>query len=279
VAWYDDRHLARLERIRTLQQRGFTLATIVRLVTGDLDAADEALLGELTGTGGSHDGPAVGNPRSRDGQGMGTEGASSAGVSDSPDAGEETFTLAELAVETGVPLALLKSIEAEGLLVPRRIGNHERYTTQDVATSKAGLLLLEWGIPLSALLELARRHHEATERVAREAVDLFSTYVRGPLHRGRVERAGDGEGLAEPGDIGRLVQAYSELLPAVNTLVANHFTRTLVNAALDHVDRVGSAAERRAVWDQIGAAPADAVSRTPADDPTRSDRPVGVPGS
>ncbi len=49
VAWYDDGHLERLARIRSLQQRGFTLATIVRLVTGELDAADEALLGELSG--------------------------------------------------------------------------------------------------------------------------------------------------------------------------------------------------------------------------------------
>ena len=51
VAWYDDGHLERLARIRTLQQRGFTLATIVRLVDGDLDAADEALIGELSGLG------------------------------------------------------------------------------------------------------------------------------------------------------------------------------------------------------------------------------------
>ena len=50
VAWYDQDHLDRLDRIRTLQQRGFTLATIVRLVSGDLDAADEALLGELVRT-------------------------------------------------------------------------------------------------------------------------------------------------------------------------------------------------------------------------------------
>ena len=52
-------------------------------------------------------------------------------------------------------------------------------------------------------------------------------------------------------DVGRLVAAYAELLPAVNTLVANHFTRTLVNAALDHVEQVGSPAERQAIRAQI----------------------------
>src|SRR5665213_1814315 len=65
IAWYGDEHLGRLTRIRTLQQRGFTLATIARLVSGDLDAADEALLGQLSGlapvdrveSSGTDDGP------------------------------------------------------------------------------------------------------------------------------------------------------------------------------------------------------------------------------
>ena len=34
VAWYGQRHLERLSRIRSLQGRGFTLATIARLVSG-----------------------------------------------------------------------------------------------------------------------------------------------------------------------------------------------------------------------------------------------------
>ena len=51
VAWYDTDHLDRIARVRSLQSKGFTLATIVRLVNGELDAADEALLGELAGSG------------------------------------------------------------------------------------------------------------------------------------------------------------------------------------------------------------------------------------
>lgn len=260
VAWYHQDHLDRLDRIRTLQQRGFTLATIVRLVSGDLDAADEALLGELSGLG-----RVVGASRAGD-AGL-LDGRAAAG----PDAvgdGERLFTLEELASETGVPLALLKAIEAEGLLIPRRFGGHRRYTSEDVAAARAGLLLLDWGIPLSSLLDLARRHHEATQAVAREAVTLFSTYIRHPQQLDRSADGTDGRepaGQPEPGvdadretdadvnaDIDRLLRAYSELLPAVNALVANHFTRTLVNSALDHVDQVGSDAERRAISDQIG---------------------------
>jgi DNA-binding transcriptional MerR regulator len=247
VAWYHQDHLDRLDRIRTLQQRGFTLATIVRLVSGDLDAADEALLGELSGLGHVVDATKAGD--------VGLPTGRPAAGPDAVGDGERLFTLEELATETGVPLALLKAIEAESLLIPRRFGGHRRYTSEDVAAARAGLLLLDWGIPLSSLLDLARRHHEATQAVAREAVTLFSTFIR---HPERLDRSADG---SEPdrapdrdtdADIDRLLRAYSELLPAVNALVANHFTRTLVNSALEHVDQVGSDLERRAISDQIG---------------------------
>src|SRR5664280_1902757 len=176
VAWYDEVHLERLDRVRTLQQRGFTLATIVRLLDGELDAADEALIGELSGVKVS-DPPAASGRHSTPPP---VRSAPSETPAPDPAAGR-TFSLAGLATETGVPLALLKAIEAEGLLIPRRMGDHDRYTVEDVAASRAGLLLLEWGIPLSALLDVARRHHEATEAVTREAVAVFSVYVRGPL--------------------------------------------------------------------------------------------------
>jgi hypothetical protein len=133
------------------------------------------------------------------------------------------------------------------------VAGRQRYTEDDVAAAKAGLLLLEWGIPLSALLELARRHHEATEAVAREAVAMFSTHVRGPLRDGLPvgpEDRSASETAGGPG-VDRLLQAYSELLPAVDALVGHHFTRTLVKVALDHVEQVGSEDERRAVWERV----------------------------
>ncbi|MGD0312403.1 MAG: MerR family transcriptional regulator [Acidimicrobiales bacterium] len=253
VAWYGEGHLDRLARIRTLQQRGFTLATIARVVSGELDAADEALIGELTGW---HDGqgrtPAPPEP--------GPDGPNPAPNGSEPGT---TLTIEELAGATGVPLALLKAVEAEGLLIPRRVRGLDRYTEEDVAAARAGLLLLEWGIPLSALLDLARRHHEATEAVAREAVAMFSVHVRGPLRR---DQPADGaESSDEEPHIERLLQAYAELLPAVNELVGHHFTRTLVNVALDHVEAVGSDAERQAIGDR--AAAGDAVPAGPDLDP------------
>ena len=265
MAWYGDGHLDRLSRIRSLQQRGFTLATIVRLVSGELDAADEALLGELSGWQG--DPP---QPASSPGGASGDRDPSAEPLGSEAGA---ALTLDELAGATGVPLALLKAVEAEGLLIPRRVGGQDRYTEADVEAARAGLLLLEWGIPLSALLDLARRHHEATEAVAHEAVSMFSTHVRGPLRQ-----APDGDAPPQPGPgdephIERLLQAYSELLPAVNTLVGHHFTRTLIRVALDHVDQVGSDAERRAIGDRAGI---DMVGGDRVGIDTAAGDPVGI---
>jgi hypothetical protein len=83
---------------------------------------------------------------------------------------------------------------------------------------------------------------------------MFSTYVRGPLRDGHQvgpEHLSSSGTAGEPG-VDRLLQAYSELLPAVDALVGHHFTRTLVKVALDHVEQIGSEEERRAVWDRVG---------------------------
>jgi DNA-binding transcriptional MerR regulator len=269
VAWYGDEHLERLARIRSLQGRGFTLATIVRLVSGELDAADEALLAELSGW---RDGTDPDSSAARPG-GADTAQATDAATELIGSESGPSLTLEDLSEATGMPLALLKAVEAEGLLIPRRITGQDRYTEADVAAARAGLLLLEWGVPLSALLDLARRHHEATEAVAREAVTMFSTYVRGSLRNDHPAGHDEPGGPRDEPHIERLLQAYAELLPAVNTLVGHHFTRTLISVALDHVEQVGSDAERRAIGDQAGidmsgraAAPPEDTSEVGAPD-------------
>jgi DNA-binding transcriptional MerR regulator len=259
VAWYDTDHLDRIARVRSLQSRGFTLATIVRLVNGDLDAADEALLGELAGSGLSDSSTTPARPSPTPGPTASTtQGDPSRAKGLPPESIEpELFTIEALALRTGVPLPLLRAVESEGLLVPRRVGTEERYTSEDVDAAQAGLALLEWGVPLSALLELGRRHHAATVSVAREAVDLFSVHIRGSLREQGPEEPGPGKQDAanqdpdqdDPAGTQRLVEAYAQLLPAVTTLVGHHFTRTLLKAALDHIERVGTPVELQAVRD------------------------------
>jgi DNA-binding transcriptional MerR regulator len=201
VAWYDDRHVERLERIRGLKARGFTLAMIARLDAGELDPGEEALAGALVGP---LPGEAV--------------------------AAEEQLGLADLAERTGMSLVVLKAVEREGLLVPRGDGDRP-YTTADVDAVRAGLALLGAGVPLSELLALARRQDEAMRAIAEHAVDLFARYVRDPIR---------GSAASEEEASQRMVDALHAMLPAAGTVVAHHFRRRLLAAARARIEQDSS---------------------------------------
>jgi DNA-binding transcriptional MerR regulator len=206
IGWYGPEHVERLARIKDLQRRGFSLAVIRRIVSGELDRADEPLAAAVAAAG-------------------------------DDAAGEEFLTLDELAARSGVPPALIESIVREGLLVPRRHEGDARFTSADVDIVAAGLRLLETGLPMPELLTLARRHHEATRETAEGAVAMFDTYVREPL------RAAD---LSDDERAERLVEAFRVLLPSVTALVAHHFRRVLLEVAQEHLEAVGEPAELEA---------------------------------
>jgi len=218
VAWYTGEHLARMARVKELRRRGFTLAVIRRFLDGELDRADEPLVAAVS--------EAVG---------------SSAGGGDD----EEFVTAGELAARSGVPLPLIESLAREGLLVPRLHEGEARYTVDDLAVVSAGLRLLEVGLPLPGLLDLARTHHAAVRAVATQAVELFDSAVRRPLRES--ERAEEEKAEA-------LVEAFRVVLPAVSELVAHHFRRVLLQVAQEHLEAVGHPAE-------IAAASAEATRR------------------
>lgn len=233
VAWYGAGHVAALARIRRLRDRGLSLATIRRLLAGELDAADEALAEALSGTG---RGPGAG------------EGSRAA---DPP-----LLSLADLAGQTGLPMALLAALEREGLLVPRQVGGQPRYTQEDVEVARSGLRLLELGLPLAEVLALARAHHRAMERVAEAAVTLFDAHIRQPIRRA---------GLSDEVAAARLVEAFQTLLPATDALVSHHFRRTLLAVAQAHIERVGDAAEVSAVRSEAARWEEPATTRSAPD--------------
>jgi DNA-binding transcriptional MerR regulator len=205
-AWYDDAHAERLERIRDLKARGFTLAMIARLLAGELDPGEEALAGALAG-------PLPGEDVAEGGSGGPAMG--------------EVLSLADLAERTGMSLTVLEAAEREGLLVPRSDGD-QPYTSADVEAVRAGLALLEAGVPLSELLALARRQDEAMRDIADHAVDLFARYVRDPI-RGS---SGSDEEASH-----RMVEALHAMLPAAGAVVAHHFRRRLLAAARARIER------------------------------------------
>ncbi len=139
----------------------------------------------------------------------------------------------ELAAESGVPEPLLASLHAAGLLVPlSNDGETDLYGEADVEMAKAGLELLSQGFPLDELLALAVRHARGIESVCDSAINLFDDHVR------KVDR--------QDADAGSVAETFRTLLPAVTTLVAVHFQRTLLQRALERLRTVeeGEALEK-----------------------------------
>lgn len=197
VAWYSETHLERLARIRELKEQGFTLASIKRLLEGGVDA--DAILASVV-VGGESNG------------------------------GDRLMSLEDLAAETGVSATVLQAIEREGLLSGRTVGGRTLYSPSDAAMVTAGLELLSSGLPLSELLDLARRHDGAMRAVADQAVDLFVRFVRDPIHAsaGSEEEAG-----------AQLISAFNKMLPATRALVASHFERVLLRVAEERFKNEG----------------------------------------
>ncbi len=283
VGWYGTEHLARLARIRELAAHGLTLATIGRLLSGELDAADEALatalaavpadgvpadalpadgvLADAVPDGVPADGvpadavPADAVPTNapftaRPGtpaRGAGTSGQPTADgaplAESSPREDRDGFGIDELARRSGIPLPLLRGLASEGLLIGRPHGGEEQFDTADVEAAAAGLRLLEAGLPLPEVMTVARAHHLAMREVAERAVVLFEDHVREPVRAS--------EALPEEA-ARRLVGAFQALLPATMTLVTHHFQRTLLAVALEHIERVGDGTELAAVHDAAG---------------------------
>ena len=193
VTWYGDAHLERLRRIRDLQQRGFTLTVIRRFLDGELEPSDESLVAAVT------------RPPS-----------------------PQTLTLDELAERSGVAAPLLKSLESAGLLVPVDGGDEPLYPAEDLEAISAGMKLIAAGVPIGPLIELGRDYAAATDKIAREAVELFDHHVRE-----RIQAEGGETEAAER----RLLALFTELLEASGVLVRHHFQRTLLRAAREHIEK------------------------------------------
>lgn len=136
--------------------------------------------------------------------------------------------LASLAEETGAGQPLLEALERAGLLLAHHVDGEgvARYSAADAAAVRAGLSLLDAGLPLGELLDLARRTDAAVTEVAEQAVEAFLRFVRDPV-RGT---AGSDEEAAD-----RLVTAYQRMLPATERLVAHHLRRRLLAVAGERV--------------------------------------------
>jgi DNA-binding transcriptional MerR regulator len=202
VALYGQAHLDRLKLIRDLKTRGHSLRAIASMLENGAaeprQPAAEAVLA----------------------------------------AENETLTLVELAERTRVPPAMLRSLEASGLLRPYCTGEERRYTPADVRAVLMLLSLVGSGVPMEEFMRVARVQLEAADAVADGAVELFLRYVREPLLA---------SGISSKVEAERLVAAFRLTLQAATELISYNFQRTLLNALQEELDQHGSRAEQAAL--------------------------------
>lgn len=202
AAWYDKRHLDRLRRIRELKAKGWSMRTI-----------SDAL-----------------NDRDR-----GLRGIVEAAV----DTGEEGFDLPELAERTGVPVAVLRSFEASGVLRPRHDDSGQAvYTGADVHAMRSLLSLIGTGVPMEEFMAVADVQIAAAQRLAEGTFELFLRYQREPL----LEKSLSARAEAE-----RLAASLRVLIQSVGDLLAYNFGRTMLDVAQAYLDEHGTKAEQAAL--------------------------------
>lgn len=135
---------------------------------------------------------------------------------------EELLTTEELATTSQTSPVVISLLVREGWIVPHMTTDGERFDRADLGAVTAGLRLVEAGLPMAELLDLARKMDDAMDPVASLAVDVFARFVRDSIQASAVS---SGEAASV------LLRAVDEMLPATAELVGEHFRRLVVKHA------------------------------------------------
>jgi DNA-binding transcriptional MerR regulator len=133
---YGAEHLERLERIKQLQERRFSLAAIRALLSREQTGFVEELF-------------------------SGAEGRS--------------YTLDELVERSGIDRALVDDVRAAGLLRDPAEYGHDAYDTDDLDLLRTLAELHSLGLPRQAVVEIERTYAEGIEATQRRIIELFTT--------------------------------------------------------------------------------------------------------
>lgn len=134
----------------------------------------------------------------------------------------DLLSLDDLAARTDLPPTLLEVVVREGFLKPARTDPEPLFDPADVEPIQSGMALVESGLPLGELLDLARRMDAAMRPVAEQSIEIFARFVRDS-----VEATSDSD--KEAAD--RLVEAFATMLPAAGRMVEHHFRSLLLEGA------------------------------------------------
>lgn len=133
---YGPEHLQRLERIRELQARRFSLAAIRAL----LDEHYEEIVGGIFA-----------------------------------DVGERTYSFDEIVERSGIDADLATALHESGLLLDPQEFGREEYDGNDLELLRTMAELARLGLPDAAIVELGRIYATGIDTTQREIIDLFTT--------------------------------------------------------------------------------------------------------
>ena len=133
---YGAEHLERLERIKELQSRRFSLAAIRALLSESREALVDGVFA---------------------------------------DSGGRTYTLEEIIERSGIDADLAASLHDIGLLRDPADYGRDAYDGDDLELLRTMAELARVGLPAKALVELGRIYAQGIEATQREIVELFTT--------------------------------------------------------------------------------------------------------
>jgi DNA-binding transcriptional MerR regulator len=165
----------------------------------------------------------------------------------------EVLRLTEVAERSGVPVEVLRALEASGLLRPHHLADGDRYSDADVRFVRNVLTLLGVGLSLEDLMRIARQQLETSDALGRDVMDAWSQLVGSRLRRGRAPGAG-GAGNGDGDHAARVAASIRALAAIVGQLVAYRVERAVLDAAQAEIEAEGTDAERQALARSLGAA-------------------------
>jgi DNA-binding transcriptional MerR regulator len=160
----------------------------------------------------------------------------------------EVLRLADVAERSGVPVEVLRALEASGLLRPHHLEDGDRYSDADVRFVRNVLTLLGVGLSLDDLMRIARQQLETSDALGRDVMRAWSQLVGTRLRRAR-------PGVEGHDHATRVAASIRALAAIVGQLVAYRVERAVLDAAHAEIDAEGSEAEREALARSLGARP------------------------
>jgi DNA-binding transcriptional MerR regulator len=150
----------------------------------------------------------------------------------------EVLRLGEVAERSGVPVQLLRALEASGLLRPHHLADGDRYSDADVRFVRHVLTLLGVGLSLDDLMRIARQQLVTSDALGRDVVAAWAQLVGTRLRRRRREA---------PDHAARVAASLRALAAIVGQLVAYRVERAVLDAAQAEIDAEGTEDEREAL--------------------------------